>query len=59
MRIDHGAKVRTKDGHDAGHLKHAIWDPSGEEIDQFVIKHRRPLGPRRHRVEGGPRDREA
>lgn len=37
MRIDLGAKVRTMDGHDAGHLKHAIWDPSGEEINQFVI----------------------
>ena len=37
MRIDLGAKVRTSDGHDAGHLKHAIWDPSGEEVNQFVI----------------------
>ena len=25
MPIDHEAKVRTKDGHEAGHVKHAIW----------------------------------
>jgi len=37
MRIDHGAKVRTKDGHRAGHVKHAIWDPSGEKITEYVI----------------------
>ena len=37
MRVELGAKVRTKDGHDAGHLKHAIWDPRGNEITQYVI----------------------
>jgi len=37
MRIDHGAKVRTKDGHQAGHVKHAIWDPSGKKITEYVI----------------------
>jgi len=37
MRIDHGAKVRTKDAHQAGHVKHAIWDPSGEKITEYVI----------------------
>ena len=37
MPIDHGAKVRTKDGHQAGHVKHAIWDPSGEKITEYVI----------------------
>jgi hypothetical protein len=37
MRIDHEARVRTKDGHDAGQLKHAIWDPRGNEITQYVI----------------------
>lgn len=37
MRIDLGAKVRTKDGHNAGEVKQAIWDPSGNEITQFVV----------------------
>ena len=37
MRIEHEAKVRTKDGHDAGHVKHAIWDPDGSTITQYVI----------------------
>jgi len=37
MRIDLGSKVRTTDGHDAGQLKHAIWDPRGSEITQYVM----------------------
>jgi hypothetical protein len=37
MRIQHEAKVRTKDGHQAGHVKHAIWDPSGKKITEYVI----------------------
>src|SRR5882762_8816275 len=37
MPIEHGAKVRTKDGHQAGHVKHAIWDPSGKKIIEYVI----------------------
>jgi hypothetical protein len=37
MRIEHEAKVRTKDGHDAGHVKHAIWDPDGSSITQYVV----------------------
>ena len=37
MRIEHEAKVRTKDGHDAGHVKHAIWDPDGSKITQYVV----------------------
>jgi hypothetical protein len=37
MPIEHGAKVRTKDGHQAGHVKHAIWDPSGKKITEYVI----------------------
>ncbi|TMC07709.1 MAG: hypothetical protein E6J35_00555 [Chloroflexi bacterium] len=37
MPIDHGAKVRTRDGHQAGHVKHAIWDPSGKRITEYVI----------------------
>lgn len=37
MRIDLGAKVRTKDGHKAGEVKQAIWDPRAKKITQFVI----------------------
>lgn len=37
MPIDHGAKVRTKDRHQAGHVRHAIWDPSGKKIAEYVI----------------------
>lgn len=37
MPIDHEAKVRTKDGHDAGHVKHAIWDANGQKITEYVI----------------------
>lgn len=43
MRVDLGARVRTKDGHDAGHLEHAIWDPRGSEITQYVITSGGPL----------------
>jgi sporulation protein YlmC with PRC-barrel domain len=37
MRIDLGAKVRTKDGHRAGHVKQAIWDPTANQIIGYVI----------------------
>lgn len=37
MPIDHEAKVRTKDGHEAGHVKHAIWDANGKKITEYVI----------------------
>ena len=37
MRIDLGARVRTKDGHQAGQVKHAIWDPSGKQVTEYVI----------------------
>jgi len=37
MRIDLGAKVRTKDGHSAGHVKQAIWDPRRNEIIEYVV----------------------
>jgi hypothetical protein len=37
MPIDHEAKVRTKDGHQAGHVKHAIWDQNGKRITEYVI----------------------
>jgi hypothetical protein len=60
MRIDQGTKLRTKDGHDAGEVKHAIWDPSGNAVTQFVVSTGGLLG---HDVivspevlEGGARD---
>jgi len=37
MPIDHGARVRTKDGHQAGHVKNAIWDQNGKKITEYVI----------------------
>jgi hypothetical protein len=37
MPIEHASKVRTKDGHQAGHVKHAIWDPTGKKITEYVI----------------------
>ncbi len=37
MRIDLGARVRTKDGQAAGHVKHAIWDPRRNEITEYVV----------------------
>ncbi|HEV8470375.1 MAG TPA: PRC-barrel domain-containing protein [Candidatus Limnocylindria bacterium] len=37
MRIDLGAKVRTKDGHDAGKVHRVIIDPATERITGFAI----------------------
>jgi sporulation protein YlmC with PRC-barrel domain len=37
MRIDLHAAVRTSDGHGAGHVKSAIWDPAKNELSEFVI----------------------
>jgi uncharacterized protein YrrD len=37
MRIKLDAKVRTKDGHSAGHVKKVIWDPKTNEVTAFVI----------------------
>jgi hypothetical protein len=37
MRIEHGAKVRTKDGHDAGEVKQAIWNPRSEGVTSYVV----------------------
>jgi hypothetical protein len=37
MRIDHGAKVRTNDGHNAGEVKQAIWDPRSEGVRGYVV----------------------
>ena len=63
MRIDHGAKVRTKDGHNAGEVKQAIWDPRSEMVTSYVVNTGGLLG---HDVivspellEGATRDGEA
>ena len=37
MRIHHGAKVRTNDGHSAGEVKQAIWDPRSEMVTAYVV----------------------
>ena len=37
MRIKLDAKVRTKDGHGAGHVKKVIWDPKTNEVTAFII----------------------
>ena len=37
MPIEHETKVRTRDGHGAGHVKHAIWDANGRKITEYVI----------------------
>jgi sporulation protein YlmC with PRC-barrel domain len=37
MRIDLHAAVRTSDGHGAGHIKSAVWDPAKNELAEFVI----------------------
>ena len=37
MRIKLDAKVRTKDGQGAGHVKRVIWDPKTNEVTAFVI----------------------
>lgn len=37
MRIDHGAAVRTTDGHSAGEVKQAIWDPRSERVTAYVV----------------------
>ena len=37
MRIDLRARVRTKDGHDAGRVRRVIVDPATERITGFVV----------------------
>src|SRR3989442_6329543 len=37
MRIDLRAKVRTRDGHDAGRIERAVYDPESKEITKFLI----------------------
>src|SRR2546430_9559989 len=44
MRIDFGAKVRTKDGHDAGSVRRVIVDPSSQRVTGFVVSTSRLLG---------------
>lgn len=44
MRIDLNAKIRTKDGHDAGNIHRVLIDPTNERITGFVVSTRRLLG---------------
>src|SRR6185369_16180872 len=37
MPIEHETKLRTQDGHEAGHVKHAIWGANGRKITEYVI----------------------
>jgi uncharacterized protein YrrD len=37
MRIELGSKVQTTDGHRAGHIKQAIWDPKANQVIGYVI----------------------
>jgi sporulation protein YlmC with PRC-barrel domain len=63
MRIDLGAKVRTKDGHGAGHIKQALWDPRANRVIGYVIDtggllgHQVVVSP--EMVEGATRDSDA
>ncbi len=44
MRIDLNAKVRTRDGHEAGNVHRVLVDPSTERITGFVVSTSRLLG---------------
>jgi sporulation protein YlmC with PRC-barrel domain len=44
MRIDLNAKIRTKDGHDAGNIHRVLIDPTTERITGFVVSTSRLLG---------------
>lgn len=37
MRIELGATVKTKDGHHAGTVTKVIWDPSENQVSEFVV----------------------
>jgi sporulation protein YlmC with PRC-barrel domain len=37
MRIELGATVKTKDGHRAGKVTKAIWDPASNEVTEFLV----------------------
>ena len=39
MRIDLGAKVRTKDGHDAGSIRRVIVDPTTQHPENLIWKY--------------------
>ena len=44
MRIDLNARVRTKDGHEAGKIHRVLVDPETERITGFVVSTQRLLG---------------
>ena len=44
MRIDLNAKIRTKDGHEAGRIHRVLIDPETERITGFVVSTARLLG---------------
>jgi sporulation protein YlmC with PRC-barrel domain len=44
MRIDLNAKVRTKDGHDAGNIHRVLVDPKTERVTGLVVSTARLLG---------------
>ena len=44
MRIDLNARIRTKDGHDAGKIHRVLIDPETERITGFVVSTSRLLG---------------
>ena len=44
MRIDLNAKIRTKDGHEAGKIHRVLVDPGTDRITGFVVSTRRLLG---------------
>jgi sporulation protein YlmC with PRC-barrel domain len=44
MRIDLNARVRTKDGHEAGKVHRVLVDPETERITGFVVSTQRLLG---------------
>src|SRR5437588_4893480 len=37
MRIDFDARVKTADGHDAGHVRRALIDPAAQRVTGFVV----------------------
>jgi hypothetical protein len=37
MRVDLDAKVKTRDGHDAGAVQRAVIDPRADNVSDFVI----------------------
>ena len=37
MRIDLDARVKTADGHDAGHVRRALIDPAAQRVTGFVV----------------------